>query len=206
LYRLFKEPSTCLGSQTNGVSLIDWREFDQNPVSHSAAHHLTSIQQLLDEQGYARVSDVARKLGITRGSVSVTLKGLRQRGLVIEDQHKHLGLSDEGLRIARGIHTKRILFKAFLQDSLGLPAELAELDACKVEHLVSDVTAEALAIYMERNGIGEGASKDRKEQVKALEVSIKDGRIDAFPGEDVEAFSEQLQSRSDAGSKGQTDE
>ena len=81
---------------------MDWREFDQNPVSHSAAHHLTAIQQLLEDQGYARVSDVARKLGITRGSVSVSLKGLRQRGLVVEDQHKHLGLSDEGQRIARG--------------------------------------------------------------------------------------------------------
>ena len=97
---------------------MDWREFDQNPVSHSAAHHLTAIQQLLEDQGYARVSDVARKLGITRGSVSVSLKGLRQRGLVVEDQHKHLGLSDEGQRIARGIHTKRVLFKAFLEKSL----------------------------------------------------------------------------------------
>lgn len=172
--------------------MIDWREFDQNPVSHSAAHHLTSIQQLLEEQGYARVSDVARKLGITRGSVSVSLKGLRQRGLVIEDQHKHLGLSEEGHRIARGIHTKRVLFQAFLRESLGLPDELAELDACKVEHLVSDVTAEALALFLERRPADDEARAELAEQVKVLEKSIKEGRVETFPCKEIEDFSSEL--------------
>lgn len=181
---------------------MDWREFDQNPVSHSAAHHLTAIQQLLEEQGYARVSDVARKLGITRGSVSVSLKGLRQRGLVVEDQHKHLGLSDEGQRIARGIHTKRVLFKAFLEKSLGLPADLAEMDACKIEHLISDLTAEALAIYIDRR---EDAS-DRDQQVNALEDSIREGRVEAFPGKEIETISERLQSSSEEQSKDNDDE
>ena len=185
---------------------MDWREFDQNPVSHSAAHHLTAIQQLLEEQGYARVSDVARKLGITRGSVSVSLKGLRQRGFVVEDQHKHLGLSDEGLRIARGIHTKRILFQAFLRDSLGLPGELAEMDACKIEHLISDVTAEALAIYMERREGDSAVSKDREQQVDSLENSIRVGRIEAFPGKEVEAYSDKLQNRPSEESKDSDDE
>ncbi|MDE0961335.1 MAG: metal-dependent transcriptional regulator [Planctomycetota bacterium] len=128
--------------------MSDWREFDQNPVSHSAAHHLTTIQWLLDDQGYARVSDVARHLGITRGSVSVTLKGLRQRGLVVEDDHKHLSLSVEGLRIARGIRTKRILIQALFREVLGVPDNVAEQDACKIEHLISDQTAEAAGGFL----------------------------------------------------------
>ena len=128
--------------------MSDWREFDQNPVSHSAAHHLTTIQWLLDDQGYARVSDVARHLGITRGSVSVTLKGLRQRGLVVEDDHKHLSLSEEGIHIARGIRTKRILIQALFREVLGVPDEVAEQDACKIEHLISDQTAEAAGGFL----------------------------------------------------------
>lgn len=128
--------------------MSDWREFEQNPVSHSAAHHLTTIQWLLDDQGYARVSDVARHLGITRGSVSVTLKGLRQRGLVVEDDHKHLSLSEEGIQIARGIRTKRILIQALFREVLGVPDEVAEQDACKVEHLISDQTAEATGGFL----------------------------------------------------------
>ncbi|MBT7640091.1 MAG: metal-dependent transcriptional regulator, partial [Planctomycetes bacterium] len=99
-------------------------------------------------QGYARVSDVARHLGITRGSVSVTLKGLRQRGLVVEDDHKHLSLSEEGIQIARGIRTKRILIQALFREVLGVPDEVAEQDACKVEHLISDQTAEAAGGFL----------------------------------------------------------
>jgi|APSaa5957512493_1039668.scaffolds.fasta_scaffold00467_5 Mn-dependent DtxR family transcriptional regulator len=136
------------GSDFSGGVVSDWREFEQNPVSHSAAHHLTTIQWLLDDQGYARVSDVARHLGITRGSVSVTLKGLRQRGLVVEDDHKHLSLSEEGIQIARGIRTKRILIQALFREVLGVPDEVAEQDACKVEHLISDQTAEAAGGFL----------------------------------------------------------
>ena len=136
------------GSDFSGGVVSDWREFEQNPVSHSAAHPLTTIQWLLDDQGYARVSDVARHLGITRGSVSVTLKGLRQRGLVVEDDHKHLSLSEEGIQIARGIRTKRILIQALFREVLGVPDEVAEQDACKVEHLISDQTAEAAGGFL----------------------------------------------------------
>jgi len=78
-----------------------WKAFEQNPITHSAAHHLVTIAELLEEYGYARVSDVARSLHITRGSASITLKNLKARGLVTEDDRRFLGLSDEGMEIAR---------------------------------------------------------------------------------------------------------
>ena len=65
-----------------------WKQFERNPISHSAAHHLIAIAELLQSAGYARVSDVARVLNITRGSASLTLKALRQRGLVVEDDRR----------------------------------------------------------------------------------------------------------------------
>lgn len=173
--------------------MSDWRDFDQNPVTHSAAHHLTTIQLLLDEFGYARVSDVARHLGITRGSVSVTLKGLRQRGLVVEDDHKHLGLSEEGMRIARGIRIKRILMKTMLRDVLGIPDELAEQDACKIEHLVSDFTAEAISKFLQKLSANDSAGtleemfEDLKKEMAGAEIS--------FPSEEAQKFSDLLEER-----------
>ena len=83
-----------------------WKSFDQNPVTHSVAHHLVAIADLLDKHGYARVSDVARHLEITRGSVSVTLKNLKASGLVIEDERRFLGLSEGGMSIARAIRRR----------------------------------------------------------------------------------------------------
>jgi Mn-dependent DtxR family transcriptional regulator len=170
-----------------------WREFDQNLVSHSAAHHLTTIQFLLDEFGYARVSDVARHLGITRGSVSVTLKGLRQRGLVIEDEHKHLGLSDEGIRIARGIHIKRILIQTLFHDILGIDAELAEQDACKVEHLLSDETAEAVARLLQK--IESGKTSQQLQKMMKETGKASPGATSDFPSETVQEFADSLEQR-----------
>ncbi|MFQ5655792.1 MAG: metal-dependent transcriptional regulator, partial [Planctomycetota bacterium] len=115
-----------------------WKDFDQNPVSHSVAHHLVAIAELLEGFGYARVSDVARRLEITRGSVSVTLKGLKQRGLVTEDERRFLGLSDEGWRIARSVRAKKQVMKALFVQLLGVGEEQAERDTCKIEHLLSD--------------------------------------------------------------------
>ena len=58
-----------------------WKEFEQNPITHSAAHHLMAIGDLTQRLGYARVSDVAKQLKITRGSVSISLRGLKKDGL-----------------------------------------------------------------------------------------------------------------------------
>lgn len=119
-----------------------WKEFDQNPLTHSAAHHLVAILDLLVDLGYARVSDVASQLKITRGSASITLKRLKERGLVAEDRNKFLKLSDEGERIARSIQAKKYVMKQLFTRLLGVEDEQADIDTCKIEHLVSAGTAE----------------------------------------------------------------
>lgn len=122
-------------------NMDSWKEFDQNPISHSAAHHIVAIAELLEEYGYARVSDVARMLEITRGSVSVTLKGLKQRGLVTEDERRFLGLSEIGAAIAQSVQARKTVMKKLFEDVLGVDAERADRDTCKIEHLVSPSSA-----------------------------------------------------------------
>ena len=99
--------------------------FDHDPVSHSVAHHLVAIAELREEYGYARVSDVARRLGITRCSVSITLKGLKQRGFVTMDERRFLGLSEEGTAISDSIQAKKAVMKEFFVRVLGVEPEQA---------------------------------------------------------------------------------
>jgi len=122
-----------------------WKEFEQNPITHSAAHHLVAIWELLEEYGYARVSDVARLLEITRGSASITLKGLKSRGLVTEDDRRFLGLSPNGEKIARSVLAKKRLMRKFFVDILKVNSEQADTDTCKIEHLLSNHTVERVA-------------------------------------------------------------
>jgi len=181
----------------------DWREFDQNPVSHSAAHHLVAISELLDEFGYARVSDVARLLDITRGSVSVTLKGLKGRGLVTEDERRFLGLSEEGAQIARGVMAKKLVLKQLFIDLLGVSEEQADQDTCKIEHLVSDETAAraSRALLFLRSGTPEGTAF-----ISELRKFGRRGESESFPSEEVDALTREISNAEKADGGGTSDE
>jgi DtxR family transcriptional regulator, Mn-dependent transcriptional regulator len=125
-----------------------WKEFDHNVITHSAAHHLMAIDDLISKFGYARVSDVARQLGITRGSVSISLRPLKDAGLIEQDENKHLRLSENGRALVAAIKTKRLLMQRLFASWLGVPEEQAEIDACKLEHLISNETARRLVSFL----------------------------------------------------------
>lgn len=114
-----------------------WRHFEQNELTHSAAHHLMAIHELCQTPGYARITDVARHLGVTKGSVSWMMKHLKERGYVKEDANRFLSLSENALRVVREIESTRLVVQRFLTDALGMDGDDAEIDACKVEHLLS---------------------------------------------------------------------
>lgn len=141
-----------------------WKAFEQNKITHSAAHHLMTIYDLLGENGYARVTDVARRLEITRGSASITLKALKEKGLVKEDQNRFLLLSDEGESISHSIQSMRIIFKKFLMTVLNVNPCQAEIDACKIEHLLSPETGKKLLLFMKL------MSEDDENVLKFLET------------------------------------
>ncbi|HWK30681.1 MAG TPA: MarR family transcriptional regulator, partial [Terriglobales bacterium] len=99
-----------------------WKEFEANELTHSAAHHLVAIHEVgAAYGGWARVSDIARQLNITRGSVSINLRSLKTRGWLETDEHRLVKLSSAGLKIVQSIMAKRLIVKAFLRDVLGIP-------------------------------------------------------------------------------------
>jgi DtxR family transcriptional regulator, Mn-dependent transcriptional regulator len=125
-----------------------WKSFEENQLTHSAAHYLMTINTLLAEHGYARVTDIAKYLNITRGSCSISLRPLKKRGLVVEDENKFLQLSDEGRRLAELVERNDELLETLFRDVLGVDAEQAEIDACKIEHLLSIETSVRLASFI----------------------------------------------------------
>ena len=126
-----------------------WKEFEENQLSHSAAHYLMTVHELLESSGYARVTDIAKRLNITRGSCSISIKPLKKRGLIVEDENKFLKLSPEGMRLAVQVERNDELLEDFFRDVLGVDPEQAEIDACKLEHLLSIETSIRLATFMD---------------------------------------------------------
>lgn len=115
-----------------------WKAYGDNDITHSWGHYLTAIFALHEEQGYARLSDVANKLGISKGSLSTSLKPLFKKNLIFEDENKHLFLSEIGRKMAMRVQKAFSVVYFLLGDFLGLDDETAQIDACKLEHLLSE--------------------------------------------------------------------
>jgi DtxR family transcriptional regulator, Mn-dependent transcriptional regulator len=121
-----------------------WKEFSKNELTHSGAHYLMAIQEIHLQQGYARLSDVAKRLNISKGSLSTSLKTLIKKGLILEDLNKHLSLSETGQKLAENIDNTHTIASQFFTEVLGVDPKTADVDACKIEHLLSLETSNKL--------------------------------------------------------------
>ena len=107
------------------------------------------ILRLHETKGYARAIDISCGLSITKPSVA--MRNLRENGYITVDDDKHIHLTDAGTAIAERIYERHKLLTALLI-SIGVDADTAEKDACRVEHDLSPETFEAIR---ERYSAGE---------------------------------------------------
>ena len=118
-----------------------WKQFEENSVTHSMGHYLMAIRDLFRARGYARVTDVAAHLGVSRSSASTSLSSLKKKGHVVEDDNQHLRLTPSGEAIAVQIVKNHLVLERFFINILGVEEEQALIDACKMEHLLSPETS-----------------------------------------------------------------
>ena len=113
----------------------------ETELSHNMVHYLLTIHKLKEGKGYARVTDIAKDLGLTKGSVSTALNNLKKRELVQEEEDsKFLLLTDKGHDEVHRILGSRTLLFYFLRDFVGVDEKVAEQDSCQMEHLLSPET------------------------------------------------------------------
>jgi len=121
-----------------------WRAFEDNEITHSEAHYLLAIAELARLGRAPRAADIARRLSVTRAAASLQLHKLQEHGLVELDDKQRLSLSTAGSDLVARVASKHEVLLVFLRELLGVREGTAELDACKVEHLLSEETGAAL--------------------------------------------------------------
>ena len=109
----------------------------------SGENYLESILVLSQKQKEIHAIDVVNYLGYSKPSVSIMLKKLKEAGYIIINEESHIFLTDKGLEVANRIYNRHKLLKNFLI-SIGVSEDVAEDDACKIEHDLSDETIEAI--------------------------------------------------------------
>ncbi|MBW2524601.1 MAG: metal-dependent transcriptional regulator [Deltaproteobacteria bacterium] len=111
---------------------------DEVVLSHALQDYLESIHVLLKESPVARVRDIAKARSVRTGSVISALRRLRDAGLIDYRQREYVNLTPTGEEAARRIYARHQVLSRFFRDVLDMPAELAEQDACAMEHGLSD--------------------------------------------------------------------
>ena len=116
-------------------------------IRQSAEDYLEAMLILQEENGYIRSIDIAKKLGVTKPSVSYAVKRLRENGYINMDANGPITLAPAGYKIAKRIYERHKALTAFLE-KLGVSQEQAEEDACKIEHDISYETYVAIWDYL----------------------------------------------------------
>jgi len=122
----------------------------ENKISSSLEDYLEAIYILIRKHGYARVKEIAKLLNVKSSSVSEAILRLKSSGLVIHERYGFIKLTDKGELLAKEIYRKHVKLLNFLVNVLGVPAEIAEKDACAIEHVISKVTLNKLLEFVKK--------------------------------------------------------
>lgn len=126
--------------------------FNQARAAQSVAlleDYAEMIGDLMEEMGEARITDIARRMGVTHPTATKAVARLKREGLAVSRPYRGVFLTDEGLRLADQVRARHRTVVAVLC-ALGVPPDTAELDAEGMEHHVSDVTLAAFEAFLAR--------------------------------------------------------
>ena len=116
-------------------------------LHESAEMYMETIYELSQKQSSVRSIDVAEAMGYSKPSVSRAVGLLKQGGYLLMDKDGFLTLTESGVEVAKKIFERHnVLSRALM--SLGVSKEAAAEDACKIEHVISEKTFEAIKNYI----------------------------------------------------------
>jgi DtxR family Mn-dependent transcriptional regulator len=118
-------------------------------LTRSAEDYLLTIYRLHSEKHTARVKDVAEVLGVKKPSVVTQVHRLKDEGLVEQSPYGRIELTERGRRLARGMFQKNRRIFAFLHHVLGVCTEVADEDACGIEHHLHPETMQRFLAFTE---------------------------------------------------------
>ncbi|MCM1113902.1 MAG: metal-dependent transcriptional regulator [Clostridium sp.] len=112
-------------------------------IHESAENYLETILMLKNSKGFVRSIDIANELDFSKPSVSVAMKNLRENGYIDVDSNGYISLMDKGREIAEKMYERHTTLSKWLI-SLGVPENIAVEDACRIEHIISVESFEAI--------------------------------------------------------------
>ncbi len=116
-------------------------------INESAENYLETILMLSKTRPVVRSVDIASELGFKKSSVSVAMKHLRENNHITVTQEGYIYLTESGKEIAEMIYERHELLSSWLE-KLGVNKQIATEDACRIEHVISQESFEAIKKFI----------------------------------------------------------
>lgn len=120
-------------------------------IQESAENYLETILILQERNGEVRSIDIVNELSFSKPSISVAMKNLRENGYIIMSENGYITLSEKGKKIAETMYERHVFLSDWLV-RLGVPPKTAVQDACRIEHVISEDSFEALKRHVAESG------------------------------------------------------
>ncbi len=127
------------------------RKCDGMQIQESGQMYLETIYLLSKERGFVRSVDISEHMGYSKPSVSRAIGLLKNGGFISVDEGGAITLLDAGRELAEKIYERHTLLTSLLV-RLGVDEETATEDACRIEHVISDATFDAIKAHLSKKG------------------------------------------------------
>lgn len=120
-------------------------------LTNSLEDYLEAIYLIKKETGEAHITDIALRLKCSKPSVNKAVFLLKEKELLSQEKYGQISLTRIGEKTAKDIYFRHQTLIDFLCNTLEVDYEIAKIDACKMEHVISRQTLENLLKYMKNN-------------------------------------------------------
>ncbi|MDE6189185.1 MAG: metal-dependent transcriptional regulator [Clostridia bacterium] len=124
-----------------------------NQLHKSGEDYLEAVLFIEQQKGRVRSIDIARYLSVSKPSVNRALTNLQEMGYINKPTYGEVTITEAGRKRARTVAQKHLALTQFLTKVLGVSLSVAEKDACKIEHDISDETTQKLIEYLKKQEV-----------------------------------------------------
>lgn len=119
-------------------------------LTFTLENYLEAVYKLTLNNKGARVSDISEILGVSKASTNRAMNSLAEKKLVINERYGGIYLTELGKEYSKQTYEKHKLLYNFLTECLGVEKNIADEDACEIEHVISDVSFNALKKFVDK--------------------------------------------------------
>ncbi len=119
-------------------------------LTASMEDYLEVICNYSENEKNIRAIDISKELDVSRASVSEALKKLANKGYINYGRYDVISLTENGKEVAQKILSKHKILQNFFENTLGLSKDEASLNACRIEHVITDNAFQKISEYISK--------------------------------------------------------